>query len=93
MKAMLIAQNSGSSKTLTLQGVLYSQYFRNKAIGRSRTSMCYTTPGHPVQCAVQDHKRILPVFVKYPVRHLRSRIHPVVWLAPKYAMFQCIQIF
>ena len=49
--------------------------------------MCYTTPGHPVQCAVQDHKRILPVFVKYPVRHLRSRIHPVVWLAPKYAMF------
>lgn len=25
--------------------------------------------------------------LQYPVRHLRSRIHPVVWLAPKYAMF------
>jgi len=25
--------------------------------------------------------------LKYPVRHLRSRIHPVEWLTPKYAMF------
>ena len=24
--------------------------------------------------------------LKYPVRHLRSRIHPVAWLTPKYAM-------
>ena len=25
--------------------------------------------------------------LQYPVRHLRSRIHPVRWLTPKYAMF------
>jgi len=25
--------------------------------------------------------------LQYPVRHLRSRIHPVAWLAPKSAMF------
>jgi len=25
--------------------------------------------------------------LQYPVRHLRSRIHPVEWLTPKYAMF------
>ena len=25
--------------------------------------MCYATPGHPVQCVLQDHERILSVFV------------------------------
>ena len=41
MKAMLIAQNPRSSKTLTLQGVLYSQYFRNKAIVLCKTTNEY----------------------------------------------------
>ena len=50
-------------KNLTLIGAFCSQRFENIAIGRSRTSMCYATPGHPVQCAAQAHKRILSVFV------------------------------
>ena len=41
MKAMLIAQNPKSSKTLTLQGILYSQYFRNKAIVLCKTTNEY----------------------------------------------------
>ena len=64
-------------------GVLCSQQFEIMAIGRSRTSMCYATPGHPVQCAARAHKRILSVFAptmelhKHQIQRSRPNSSPV----------------
>ncbi len=54
--------SNSATKNLTNLKATVRQRSTLPAIGRSRTSMCYATPGHPVQCALQDQERILSVF-------------------------------